>query len=224
MSLFGTSRFTAMLATIAILGTVGSFSWAVVIRANLKPDPSARLADRASSSKSASRALRLKDERANKFAPIVKGEQFQLAASGRSDEQDQLRERSVSPRLFVDNSKPSLQDRGPDMPLPAPPLAQSDPEIWQDMFAMPEAIAPQLPGENQRRQVQDLKPEPGAAPTPNSLKPAARSFYIEKLVEQGDAGEVKYRYRRQSCTPPNMPDVCSMPQENRRSIVVERHE
>jgi hypothetical protein len=57
--------------------------------------------------------------------------------------------------------------------------------------------------------------------TQRSLKPA-RSYYLEKFVEQGDAGEVKFRYRRRSCEPPNMPDVCFMPQANRRDIVVER--
>jgi hypothetical protein len=44
---------------------------------------------------------------------------------------------------------------------------------------------------------------------------------MEKLVEQGDAGDVTFRYRRRNCTPSNMVDVCYMPLENRRGIVVE---
>jgi hypothetical protein len=50
-----------------------------------------------------------------------------------------------------------------------------------------------------------------------------RGYYTEKVVEQGDAGEVKYRYVRRACTPPHMVDVCYMPTENRRSVVVQRY-
>ena len=219
MSLFDSSRFTAMLAIVAILGIAGSFWWAIVNRADLKSGASDRSADRASLSRPAARASRLKDERANKFASSVSGEQSQSTASDWSDDLDHLRDRSVPPRVFADNSKPSLQDRGADMPLPAPPTAQNDPEGRQSIPIAPQVTAPQSPGEDQKRQMQDPKPELAAAAPP---KPAARSYYIEKIVEQGDVGDVKFRYRRQSCTPPNMPDVCFMPQENRRNIVVER--
>jgi hypothetical protein len=42
-----------------------------------------------------------------------------------------------------------------------------------------------------------------------------QSFYTEKFVEQGE-----YHYRRRACEPPNMPDVCYMPQADRQPIVV----
>jgi hypothetical protein len=51
---------------------------------------------------------------------------------------------------------------------------------------------------------------------------AVRPTYVEKLVEQGDAGEIRFRYVRRNCTPPNMVDVCFMAAANRRSIVVQR--
>jgi hypothetical protein len=58
-------------------------------------------------------------------------------------------------------------------------------------------------------------------------KPAAvaagRPTYTEKIVEQGDSGELKFHYRRRACTPGHMVDVCYMPAENRRSIVVQRY-
>jgi hypothetical protein len=57
-------------------------------------------------------------------------------------------------------------------------------------------------------------------------KPAAaaeRPTYTEKIIEQGDSGELKFHYRRRACTPGNMVDVCYMPAENRRSIVVQRY-
>jgi hypothetical protein len=47
--------------------------------------------------------------------------------------------------------------------------------------------------------------------------------YVEQYVEQGDAGKVQFHYRRRSCTPGNMVDVCYMPAENRREIVVQHY-
>jgi len=218
MSLFGASRFTAMLATIAVLGTVGSLSWIVVNHLHLKTGATGRSADHASQSKSASRASRQKNER-SKFVSFRTNERPQPIASGWGDERDQLRK----PRAFADVTTPSLQDRGADMPLPVPPITWSNLNTGQAKSAEPVVFAPQSM-ESQKHLTGDPRPEPAAVPTLNSPSPKqpARSYYIEKFVEQGDAGEVKFRYRRRICEPPNMPDVCFMPQESRRNIVVER--
>jgi hypothetical protein len=67
-----------------------------------------------------------------------------------------------------------------------------------------------------------------AAPTHSATPPrphkvaAAPRTYLEKVPEQGDAGDVSFRYRRRACTPGNMIDVCYMPEANRARIVVER--
>jgi len=218
MSLFGASRFTAMLATIAILGTAGSLSLIVVKHVHLKTGATGRSADHASQSKSASRASRQKNER-SKFVSFRRNERPQPIASGWGDDQNQLRE----PRAFADFTNPSLQDRGANMPLPIPPITRSDLNTGQAKSPEPVVFAPQSM-ESQKRLTGDPRPEPAAVATPNSPSPKqpARSYYIEKFVEQGDAGEVKFRYRRRICEPPNMPDVCFMPQESRRNIVVER--
>jgi len=68
----------------------------------------------------------------------------------------------------------------------------------------------------------DLRTAAAKAQPPKPHRVAARPSYVEKVVEQGDAGEVKFHYRRQVCGPRHMVDVCYMPPENRRSIVVER--
>jgi hypothetical protein len=222
MSLFGGSRYTAMLTTIAILGTAGSLSWIIVSHVHLKSGASGRSLDRAPLSRSAGRGSRLKNERSNKFASFRRSERPQPTASGWSDDRGQWRERSVAPQIFADYTNISLQDRGADMPLPVPPITRADLETSQAKFPVPQVSAPPPPVESQKRLMRDPRPEPAAVATPNSPKLAARSYYIEKLVEQGDAGEVRFRYRRQSCEPPNMPDVCFMPQESRRNIVVER--
>ena len=221
MSSFGSSRFTAMLATIAIFGTAGSLWWALETRADLKSGAANRSADRTSPSKSASRVVRSKDERSNKFASFGRNERPQPAPIGWNDERDQLPERPVTPRVFVGYANLGLQNGAADMPLPIPP-ARSNPQTWQVKSSEPPAFAPPLPVENPKRQTRDPRPEPAVAATSSLSKPSARSYYVEKFVEQGDAGEVKFRYRRQACEPPNMPDVCFMPQASRRNIVVER--
>jgi len=223
MSWFNTSRFTAVLATVAILGTAGSLSWAIVYRADMKSDTPVRSADRGSQPKYAGRALRSKDERAHKLASALRGERVRSISSDWSDDRGQLRERSIAVRSFMDDATLRPQGGGPDMPLPSPPITLSSLEGGQFQSTVPQTAAPQLAAENQKRPLREPKPERTAAAMPNSPKPAARSFYVEKIVEQGDAGEVKFRYRRQPCAPPNMPDVCFMPQESRRGIVVERH-
>src|SRR5712671_4846624 len=225
MSFFGASRFTAVLAAIAIAGTAGTFWWAMAIRADLKSGASNRSAARALSSKPAARALRSKDERSNKFELMGRSERPQPSPLGWSEDRDQLPERTAPPLVSVNYTNPGLQNGGADMPLPIPPT-RSDREPPQAKTPEPQAFALPLPAENPKRQTREPgpepKPEPAAVATPRSPKLPARAYYMEKFVEQGDAGEVKFRYRRQSCEPPNMPDVCFMPQANRRGIVVER--
>jgi len=221
MSLFGASRFTAVLAAIAISGTAGTFWWAMETRADLKSGASNRSADRALPPKPAGRALRPKDERSNKFELMGKSERPQASPPGWSEGRDQLSERTAPPLLSVNYASPGLQNGGADMPLPIPP-ARSDRGPSQAKTPEPPALALPLPAENPRRQTREPGPEPAAVATSRSPKLPARSYYMEKFVEQGDAGDVKFRYRRQSCEPTNMPDVCFMPQANRRVIVVER--
>ena len=64
-------------------------------------------------------------------------------------------------------------------------------------------------------------PVHAAAPRPHRVAAGPRT-YLEKVPEQGDAGDVTFRYRRRACTPGNMVDVCYMPESNRARIVVER--
>ena len=225
MTLFGASRFTAILAAIAIAGTAGTFWWAIEIRADLKSGASNRSADRALPSKPAGRALHPKDERSNKFELMGRSERPQPSPPPWSEDRDQFAERTAPPVVSVNYANPGSQNGGADMPLPIPP-ARSDREPPQAKTPEPPAFASPLPAENPKRQTREPRPDPGPEPAavaaPRSPKLPSRSYYMEKVVEQGDAGEVKFRYRRQSCEPPNMPDVCFMPQANRRGIVVER--
>jgi hypothetical protein len=229
MTLFGASRFTAILAAIAICGTAGTFWWAFQIRADLKSGASNRSVDRALPSKPPGHALHPKDERSNKYELMGRSERPQPVPSPLREDRDQFAERTAPPLVSVNYTNPGSQNGGADMPLPIPP-ARSDPEPAQAKTPEPPALALPLPAENPKRQTRepkpDLRPDPGPEPAavaaPRSPKLPSRSYYMEKVVEQGDAGEVKFKYRRQSCEPPNMPDVCFMPQANRRGIVVER--
>jgi hypothetical protein len=233
MTLFGASRFTAILAAIAIAGTAGTFWWAIEIRADLKSGASNRSPDHSSPSKPAGRALHLKDERSNKFELMGRSERQQPGPPPWGEDRDQFAERTAPPLVSVNYTPMGSQNGAADMPLPIPPVG-SDREPSQGKTPEPPAFALPLPPENPKRQTReprsdirpDLRPDPGPEPAvvaaPRLPKLPSRSYYMEKVVEQGDAGEVKFRYRRQSCEPPNMPDVCFMPQANRRGIVVER--
>jgi hypothetical protein len=229
MTLFGASRFTAILAAIAISGTAGTFWWAIEIRADLKSGASNHSPDRSLPLKPSGRALHSKDERSNKFELMGRSERQQPGPPVWSEDRDQFAERTAPALVSVNYTTPGSQNGAADMPLPIPP-ARSDREPPQAKTPEPPAFALPLPAENPKRQTReprpdirpDAGPEPAAVAAPRSPKLPSRSYYMEKIVEQGDAGEVKFRYRRQSCEPPNMPDVCFMPQANRRGIVVER--
>jgi hypothetical protein len=218
--LFGASRFTAILAVAAVFGTAGSFWWALHTRADLKSGATNRSANRALPSKSAGRASHSKDDRSNKFASFGRNERPQPSHPAWGEDQGQLPERSAVPRVLVNYANPGMENRAADMPLPNPP-ARFELQSLQAKTPDSPVFVPPLPAENPKRQTREPRLEPAAVATPHSPKPA-RSYYMEKFVEQGDAGEVTFRYRRRSCEPPNMPDVCFMPQSSRRDIVVER--
>lgn len=215
MSVFGASRFTGVLAAVALSGTVGTFWWAIQARSDLSAAAGNRSAQRALSSKPLGRSLRPQDQQSNKFELMGRSERPQTGPPGWSDDQAQSPER---PKVLVNYANPGLQDGRADMPLPTPP-ARSDPAPWPAKPPeRPVFAAPPLPAQNPQRQARG--PDPGATPQPP--KSVARPYYLEKVEERGDGGQVKVRYRRQSCEPPNMPDVCFMPRANRRGIVVER--
>jgi hypothetical protein len=253
MRVSGVSRFTALLAAVAIVGMAGTFWWALETRSDMKAAADNRAASRSLPPKFGGRVTRSKDEQPSKFEPhkfelMGKSERPQpgsqvspLGSSpGRSEDQDQGPDRPTpSPWLAIYPNpgaapKSALQSPASqsqsfqshassspaDMPLPAlPALTRPDPSPWQAIKApdpptlLPLLPAPPLPAENPKRQAREQRPPPPAAA--RSPKPPAPSYYTEKFVEDGE-----YRYRRRVCEPPNMPDVCFMPQSDRQPIVV----
>jgi hypothetical protein len=233
MSSFGSWRFTAILGTVAILGTAGVLSWALVTVSDLKSEPSER---------AAAPALPPSNEQSAGFAAALASAPSEPGLSGWNGDLDWLSKKSMSTQTFVapqtlgDTAKPFWQAKAPDLPLPTPRATQSEPEGRQAQTAVPQPPVEhnvehqaehQGAAEPHRRAQHDPKPEPVVAAAAKAQPPkphrvAARPSYVEKVVEQGDAGEVKFHYRRQVCGPRHMVDVCYMPPENRRSIVVER--
>jgi hypothetical protein len=110
-----------------------------------------------------------------------------------------------------------------DMPLPAllalPPAQPEPPSPWRAIPESPVVLRtvplPAAPPEMRKRQTRMAR-IPAAAAGARAAKPPAQSYYTEKFLDQ--SGE--YRYRRRACEPPNMPDVCFMPQADRQPILV----
>jgi hypothetical protein len=289
MSVLGASRFTALLAAIAISGMAGTFWWALETRPDMKAAAGHQGASRALPPKFTGRVTRAKDERpgkpepsrsdpgksdSGKFELMGRSEQplpASVGSAGRSDDQDAAAGRSMSllanypagPALafkpqnsahqgagFQSRSTqisglqvPNMQAQGTqapdaqvsgavapsqvaavnraDMPLPAlsglPPVRPPEPASWQQTMS-PDLPAP-LPftaaaavAENPKRHTRSSIPVVPAAARPP--KPQAQSYYMEKYLEQGE-----YRLRRRPCEPPNMPDVCFMPQADRQPVL-----
>jgi len=201
----------------------------MVTVSHLKSEPSAR---------ATAPALPLSNEPSTDFAAALAAAPFEPGLSDWNGDLDWLSKKSVTtqtfvaPRTFGETAKPFWQAQAPDLPLPAPPVSRSEPEYRQAQTATPQSpvehqAVHQGAAEPHRRVQRDLRPEPVVAAAAKAQPPkphrvAARPSYVEKFVEQGDAGEVTFRYRRQICGPHHMVDVCYMPPENRRSIVVER--
>jgi hypothetical protein len=280
MSVFGTSRFTALLAAVALSGTAGMFWWALGTRTDMKAVANNHTASRTLPVKAGSRVPRSKDEHPkvevskfdagkpdpgnkepNKFELMSRNEptryesdkyepgkserpQASLQSSGfggRNEEAEQAPSRSLAPRLVnypipgQGSAPPGPASQGrADMPLPAMPALPAKPDPaplpsslpWRGQakaadpplaFAPPIPSSPPPPAEAQKRQTRDARPpEPPAAPAAAAPRlPKTQSFYTEQFIEQGE-----FRYRRRPCEPPNMPDVCFMPQANRHPIVV----
>jgi hypothetical protein len=110
-----------------------------------------------------------------------------------------------------------------DMPLPALPPARPEPAPWQTTMSQPPPVLlpppavtpPPQPLENRKRQARSAIPAAPAAA--RAAKPQAQSYYMEQYLEQG-----QYHLRRRPCEPPNMPDVCFMPQADRQPVIVAR--
>jgi hypothetical protein len=244
MSMLGASRFTAFLAAVAVSGMAGTFWWALETRSDMKAAAGNLAASRFLPAKFTGRASRSKDERSNKPEPakfdlMGRSEraqpslQFspQSVSSGRTEVPYQATDRSIPAAMLANypspgpapvpfSQTPSLPSGRADMPLPALPAvsARPDPVPSQAKAPDPPILIPPLPApppaaENPKRRARESKLGQPAAARPT--KPPAQSFYTEKFVEQGE-----YRYRRRACEPPNMPDVCFMPQSDRQPIVI----
>jgi hypothetical protein len=272
MGVFGASRFTALLAAVAISGMAGTFWWALETRSDMKAAVGNNGPSRALPPKLTGRVSRSKDDRPGKF----ESNKFELmgrsserpqsgpppGAPGQSGDQDQSDRLTPQP-LLANYPNPGPPNPGPpnpgpqsrslqslnsqnqsaqspgsldlsppssrgDMPLPALPAmapiapAQPEPAPWHARAPDPPAFLPQLPAtpapaETPRRPVREARPgSPVTSAAARAPKPSTQpSYYMEKFVEQGE-----YRYRRRACEPPNMPDVCFMPQADRQPIVV----
>jgi hypothetical protein len=218
---FATWRFTAILGAVAILGTAGIYTWATGTVADPKSTASVPTERTVTRGEIAS-ALKSNQPKDSALGSVLSD----MSLFAWNNDLDWLSRRSVPLQASTEKPKLFWEDERPDLPVPAPSMSQPDTTTRQ-AAVQPPAVEYQAPAEQPRRVARETRPETvhAAKPTPQAAQPhrlAARPSYMEKIIEQGDAGEVTFRYRRQICAPPHMVDVCYMPQGNRRSIVVER--
>jgi hypothetical protein len=222
-------RFAAILGAVAVLGISGILSWATFTAGDSRPNPLVSTAEAGQP---------LTGEQTKGVATALAAGPSEPGLSGWNSDLDWLSKKSMATQGFVEqpsaeNAKPLWQPQALDLPLATPSKSRSEPvgSETKSIKLQPaehlEHLEHQAAIETPKRAPRDLKPEPAHATTskPQAPKPhriAARPSYTEKVVEQGDSGAVTFRYRRQVCAPPHMVDVCYMPAENRRNIVVER--
>jgi hypothetical protein len=201
-------RLTAILGTFAILGSVGVYAAVTMADLNIErpavsPDPS--LASKGDTLVAAF-AVQKPD-------PQSYGWEFDFDWLKRG-----------TPAAFVEDDKagwPANQPGGLPAAVPTAPHDQpvSHPD-WTGLETTHAFAGPSAQHADRGRH--DRKPDPPRAAATKPHRLAMRPTYLERSVEEGDAGDVTFHIRRRACIPPHMVDVCYMPAENRRNIVVER--
>lgn len=230
------SRVTAFLAALAMAGVAGTFWWAIQTRSEMRA-AAANRPDRPLPAKFTGHAGRAAADRiaARDTGKDAGTGRFELAGHSTplADEAAgaaPASEASASTRLrgldLPGSQVATLPGGRANMPLPAmPPPAQPDPAPVPAKFMEPSpafaAAAPPPQPDAGRRHARasiaraSVAPAPAPAPSAASSAPKRPSSYMEKYFELGE-----YHYRRRPCEPPNMPDVCFMPQTDRQPIVV----
>jgi hypothetical protein len=229
----GAWRFTAVLGAVAFVLCAGIASWMIITIADLRSGAPGLSVDLSVSPEHTQPNVVANDFGHDLAKDLTAGaaERSGLGISGWESDLSWLGKNSFQAEGFLKMTAPfELQSANQPVAPPAKSASdfQSDPSGPQVASIAPQATIPDAAtapdaAEHPKPVVaQDQRPEPFRAATPRAHKSAPRPYYMEKLVEQGDAGDVTFRYRRRNCTPSNMVDVCYMPPENRRGIVVER--
>jgi hypothetical protein len=218
-------RASTILATAVIFGSIGVIGWAAgsIVGANSDQaavEPSSQSSVPSSIQSADATALPSHDEY---VAAVIKSQTADGSAgdaqnSGWQNGRDWLA--TGSPAALAGNPNPA--QRGDRLVTAAP--AESDSVVPETADLRTIEPYPAEPLRQSKRFRREHKSEQAhAAPAAKFHRLASRATFLEKTVEQGDSGQVSFRYRRRNCTPPNMVDVCFMPAENRRKIVVEQY-
>jgi len=208
-------RVMATLVVVALLGSTGIFWWTMAGVAQLSiqsslPTPEPIVQSKVPQSKNT-----------NAANPSGAG----AKRYGWDYDMDRQARISILREEFEDNLfstqreeyRPPVQRAAPDPLDTAPPVRQADLAAPATKSAGPKATV-----ERERLHRREGKPEPRHAAASKPHRIATRSYYVEKVVEQGDAGDIQFHYQRRSCAPPNRVDVCFMPPQNRREIVIQQ--
>jgi len=239
----GASRFTAFLAVLAMAGMAFTFWWAIQTRLEMKAAASSR-PDRPAPQKFTGRVGQRPDARASdtrasdtrtpdtRTSDTRAGGGFELAghtSAMPADTGAAPGSTSASIRTrFPDLPQTAALQGQANMPLPMllpPQQAQPEPApvAVPTKFVEPPAYAaaappppPPPPAPAPARDSGRRHARAAVTPPPVAAAPATpKRFYVEKYFDLGE-----YHYRRRTCEPPNMPDVCFMPPTGHDPIIV----
>lgn len=251
MDSFRARRHTTILALVAIAVSAGIFTWSFVTIAGLSADPRETYAANGFSAFVASAVVQSNDAAKSDFSktgpaaiaqPQLLADRLAAAVMPAPANvksfgwQTDLEWLGAQPAHSVQALPPEMSawqaaalphpaaPAIPDQPapLPAPQLAA----LSQPPVADPDDQAPITAGVRAARhppRLHKAEPAQAAAPKPHKVAANGQRSYTEKIVEQGDSGGVSFRYRKRTCTPGNMVDVCYMPEADRQKIVIERY-
>jgi hypothetical protein len=110
------------------------------------------------------------------------------------------------------------RDERPDIAVGADGVS-----IKQKQKMQPGLEAEVLSKEAPSSRVADNKETPSSTERLEKRNRTGPNYYFERVRVQGDAYEGEFVIVKRLCVPPNMPEVCYLPREQRNKILVERN-
>jgi len=142
---YSNRRFATMLGAAALLGVTGVLAWPIIRGGDSNSDP-------------AEAGFSLSREQTRDVAAALTAAPSEPGLSEWNSDLDWLSKKSMSSQTFVPNTKPFWHEQTPDLPLPVPQTARSEPETPRAAPVAPQPpVAREAAPEPARRAVHEAK-------------------------------------------------------------------